>query len=176
MTALSENLLLTLIRDVFPLFILTYLHFSQVGKPILDSILQVRRGLWETGLSGLSYGAKWLEEECGACGWDEHCMGMLVQESIHVHSNWWQYVEESGLMMNSIRHCFSTELLSTSNSALISIFKHQLPLLHGFPSFTLWSSLNSLHHTAIAQHVQARWPQIHSQGPLWHWNGRPLQA
>jgi len=45
-----------------------------------------------------------------------------------------------------------------------------------FLSLTLWSSLNSLHHTAINQHVQSRWPQVHIQGPLWHWDGRSLQA
>src|SRR5882724_10730555 len=39
MTALSESLLPTLIHDVFSLSILTYLHFSWVRKPVLDSIL-----------------------------------------------------------------------------------------------------------------------------------------
>jgi len=38
MTVLSESLLPTLICDVFSLSILTYLHFSQVRKPILDTI------------------------------------------------------------------------------------------------------------------------------------------
>src|SRR5882724_340285 len=39
MTALSESLLLMLICDIFSLSILTYLHFSWVGKPVLDTML-----------------------------------------------------------------------------------------------------------------------------------------
>jgi len=50
------------------------------------------------------------------------------------------------------------------------------PFIHGFPSFSLWSSSNSLHHTAINQYVQSRWPQAHIQGPLWYLDGRPLKA
>jgi len=41
MTALFESLLLMLICDVFSLLIPTFLHFSQVGKPILDSIIKL---------------------------------------------------------------------------------------------------------------------------------------
>src|SRR5882724_3705806 len=37
---------------------------------------------------------------------------------------------------HAITHHSSMELLSTSDSTLIAIFKHQLPLVHGFPSFT----------------------------------------
>jgi len=36
MTALSESFSLMIIRDVFPLMILTFLHFSWVRKPVLD--------------------------------------------------------------------------------------------------------------------------------------------
>ena len=36
-TALFESVLLTIICDVFSASILTYLLFSQVGKPILDT-------------------------------------------------------------------------------------------------------------------------------------------
>jgi len=39
MTALFKSLSLTIIHDVFSLSIPTYLHFSQVRKPILDSVL-----------------------------------------------------------------------------------------------------------------------------------------
>ena len=35
---------------------------------------------------------------------------------------------------------------------------------------------NSLHHTAINQHVQPRWPQVHIRGCLRHRDGRPHQA
>ena len=38
MTALSESLLPMLICDIFSLLILTYLHFSWVRKPILDTV------------------------------------------------------------------------------------------------------------------------------------------
>src|SRR5882724_8165206 len=42
MTALFESLSLTIICDLFSLLIPTYLHFIQVGKPILDShLLQI---------------------------------------------------------------------------------------------------------------------------------------
>jgi len=41
------------------------------------------------------------------------------------------------------------------------IFEHWLPIHHGFPSFTLRSSSNSLQCTAIDQHDQSRWPQVH---------------
>src|SRR5882724_1175500 len=51
---------------------------------------------------------------------------------------------------------FSTNLLSTSESALIPYLNTDSPFIHGFPSFTLQSSLSSLHHTAINQHVQSR--------------------
>jgi len=37
MTALFVSLLLTTIHDVFSTLILTYLHFSQVRKPVLDT-------------------------------------------------------------------------------------------------------------------------------------------
>jgi len=37
MTALFESFSLTIILDVFSLSILTLLHFSRVGKPVLDS-------------------------------------------------------------------------------------------------------------------------------------------
>jgi len=39
MTALSESLLPMLICGVFSLLILNFLHFIQVGKPILDTHL-----------------------------------------------------------------------------------------------------------------------------------------
>jgi len=37
MTALSESLPPTVIHDIYSVLILTYLHFSQVRKPILDT-------------------------------------------------------------------------------------------------------------------------------------------
>jgi len=37
MTALSESLSLMIICDIFSLSILTYLLFSWIGKPIIDS-------------------------------------------------------------------------------------------------------------------------------------------
>src|SRR5882724_5853995 len=37
MTALFESLFLTITLDVFSLSIPTFLHFSRVGKPVLDS-------------------------------------------------------------------------------------------------------------------------------------------
>ena len=39
MTALSESLFLMIIHDVFSAWILTYLLFSQVRKPILESVV-----------------------------------------------------------------------------------------------------------------------------------------
>jgi len=39
MTALFESLSLMIIHDVLSLLILTYLLFSQIGKPILDTRL-----------------------------------------------------------------------------------------------------------------------------------------
>jgi len=57
-------------------------------------------------------------------------------------------------------HHVSTELLSTSNSTLIPYLNTDSPFIHGFPSFTLQSSFNNLHHTAIEQHVQSRWTSI----------------
>src|SRR5882724_551898 len=53
-------------------------------------------------------------------------------------------------------HHFSTELLSTSDSALFPYLNTDPPFIHGFLSFTLRSTSNSLHHTAINQHVQSR--------------------
>jgi len=53
------------------------------------------------------------------------------------------------------------------------LFKHHSTFIHGFPSFTLQSSSNSFHHTAIDQHVQSRWPQVHIWGFLWHRDGGP---
>src|SRR5882724_2503144 len=46
MTALSESFSLTIICDVFPLMILTFLHFSQVGKPVLDTHIHPKRTYW----------------------------------------------------------------------------------------------------------------------------------
>src|SRR5882724_9128653 len=50
MTALSESFSLTIIHDIFPLTIPTFLHFSQVGKPILDSFQQ-----WHNYLQGSAH-------------------------------------------------------------------------------------------------------------------------
>src|SRR5882724_1311413 len=39
MSALSESFSFTIIHDVFSLLILTFLLFSQVGKPVLDTLM-----------------------------------------------------------------------------------------------------------------------------------------
>src|SRR5882724_6175498 len=39
--SLSESFSLTIIHDVFSLLISAFLLFSQVGKPVLDSVLQI---------------------------------------------------------------------------------------------------------------------------------------
>jgi len=71
-----------------------------------------------------------------------------------------------------IMHHFSMELLFNLDSVIIPIFKHWLPLIHGFPSFTLQSSSNSLHHTAINQHVQFHDLKSVFKGHLWYWDGK----
>jgi len=73
-------------------------------------------------------------------------------------------------------HHFSMEFLSTFWLCTYPYLNTDSPIIHGFPTFTLQSSLNSLHHTAIDQDVQSRWPQVHIWGSLWHWDGSPLQA
>src|SRR5882724_12342683 len=45
MTALFESFSLTIIHDIFSLLILTYLQSSQVGKPILDTMLVIKANL-----------------------------------------------------------------------------------------------------------------------------------
>ena len=53
------------IHDVYYVLIMTYLHFSQVGKPVLDKLvkgkihkkllLQIENGVWGTRVSGCGY-------------------------------------------------------------------------------------------------------------------------
>ena len=76
-----------------------------------------------------------------------------------------------------IIHQFSMELHSTSDSTLIPIFKHWLPIC-------LWIShlssndhhSNSLQHIAFNHHVQPRCPQVCIRGSLGLRDGWPHQA
>src|SRR5882724_11319481 len=69
MTALFESFSLTIILDVFSLSIPTLLHFSRVGKPVLD-----RRLPWPTP-------SPWLRAMVNPKSW--HLMGHR-----HHHSRW----------------------------------------------------------------------------------------
>src|SRR5882724_3335492 len=63
------------------------------------------------------------------------------------------------IICTSTTHHFSTELLSTFNSVLIPYLNTDSPFVHGFLSFTLQSSSNSLHHMATIN-MSSRRPQV----------------
>src|SRR5882724_8851380 len=69
------------------------------------------------------------------------------------------------ITQHGITHHFSMELLSTSKSALIPYLNTDSPFVHGFPSFTLQSSSNSLCRTAICHNPFPMLSLIHSPPP-----------
>jgi len=74
-------------------------------------------------------------------------------------------------------HHLSTELFSISDSMLIPIFKHQIPI-HPWisvfhPKYHHWTAFIG---TAIDQHVQLTWSQVYIWGPLRYQDGISLQA
>ena len=76
MRALFKSLLLTIIHEVFSILILTYFHFSQIGKPVPDSIIELKR-YNEIGALLIETGITWLQGHI--CYWDGVSrMGFLI--------------------------------------------------------------------------------------------------
>jgi len=105
-----------------------------------------------------------VEQDCGcACMCDMRARQKRVCGTQHEGIHPWYH------------STFQHGLLSTSDSALISIFKTPTPLSPWILYFHPMIIIEQHSSHSNDQHVQSEWPQVIFE-TLWHWDERPLQA